>query len=326
MKTLIVQKLNHLERDYSRYIAYVYALLYCLLFTMVNITVKTIPSAGALQIFFNRNLLLAIIHVFINPMFDAPLFVGHISRKAQAACHSRGYLGFAAIGLTYYAVCALPISIATTLFQTSPMWTGIMSWLLVGEQFTIFTFGNIILCFLGVLFICRPGVFGISISIEEAGVLSVIGIIACLGSSFTRSLVDVLVRKGGKSIHVLTYGFYYALCGTFLSVPFMIYDYRGLPTFKDHLLIVFITVLGLLANTLQARAFQLERAAKVSIINYTQIVFTVIADMILFDRKIHTHEVIGMILICSCAVFNICLLYTSPSPRDRQKSRMPSSA
>ena len=26
------------------------------------------------------------------------------------------------------------------------------------------------------------------------------------------------------------------------------------------------------------------------------------------------------------AIFNICLLYTSPSPRDRQKSRMPSSA
>ena len=26
------------------------------------------------------------------------------------------------------------------------------------------------------------------------------------------------------------------------------------------------------------------------------------------------------------AYYNICLLYTSPSPRDRQKSRMPSSA
>jgi nucleoside-diphosphate-sugar epimerase len=26
------------------------------------------------------------------------------------------------------------------------------------------------------------------------------------------------------------------------------------------------------------------------------------------------------------AVINLCLLYTSPSPRDRQKSRMPSSA
>ena len=29
---------------------------------------------------------------------------------------------------------------------------------------------------------------------------------------------------------------------------------------------------------------------------------------------------------CSDEVFKICLLYTSPSPRDRQKSRMPSSA
>ena len=27
-----------------------------------------------------------------------------------------------------------------------------------------------------------------------------------------------------------------------------------------------------------------------------------------------------------CPAFNACLLYTSPSPRDRQKSRMPSSA
>ena len=30
--------------------------------------------------------------------------------------------------------------------------------------------------------------------------------------------------------------------------------------------------------------------------------------------------------IRGCDVFLICLLYTSPSPRDRQKSRMPSSA
>ena len=33
-----------------------------------------------------------------------------------------------------------------------------------------------------------------------------------------------------------------------------------------------------------------------------------------------------MILAGNCALDSICLLYTSPSPRDRQKSRMPSSA
>ena len=33
----------------------------------------------------------------------------------------------------------------------------------------------------------------------------------------------------------------------------------------------------------------------------------------------HSHALLGRL-------HNICLLYTSPSPRDRQKSRMPSSA
>ena len=36
------------------------------------------------------------------------------------------------------------------------------------------------------------------------------------------------------------------------------------------------------------------------------------------DAKIYTEAI--------CSTFKICLLYTSPSPRDRQKSRMPSSA
>ena len=34
------------------------------------------------------------------------------------------------------------------------------------------------------------------------------------------------------------------------------------------------------------------------------------------DRKLHEHD----------ARFDACLLYTSPSPRDRTRSRMPSSA
>ncbi|GAB5859258.1 hypothetical protein JMUB7535_26960 [Staphylococcus aureus] len=36
---------------------------------------------------------------------------------------------------------------------------------------------------------------------------------------------------------------------------------------------------------------------------------------------------IGVIfVVCMSAVFTICLLYTSPSPRDMRRSRIPSSA
>ena len=38
------------------------------------------------------------------------------------------------------------------------------------------------------------------------------------------------------------------------------------------------------------------------------------------------HNVAAWAALAELGLFAICLLYTSPSPRDRQKSRMPSSA
>ena len=61
-------------------------------------------------------------------------------------------------------------------------------------------------------------------------------------------------------------------------------------------------------------------------------------DLLMYDsRDLCTHAVVvGMTgsgktglcldLLEEAAIDRICLLYTSPSPRDRQKSRMPSSA
>ena len=43
-------------------------------------------------------------------------------------------------------------------------------------------------------------------------------------------------------------------------------------------------------------------------------------------RKLLLVLLSGFISMKKATQFDICLLYTSPSPRDRQKSRMPSSA
>ena len=45
-------------------------------------------------------------------------------------------------------------------------------------------------------------------------------------------------------------------------------------------------------------------------------------NMMMFCRLV----TLSVSLTCVLAMFSTCLLYTSPSPRDRQKSRMPSSA
>ena len=42
--------------------------------------------------------------------------------------------------------------------------------------------------------------------------------------------------------------------------------------------------------------------------------------------QIRTNEDGGKVISYGTSSYGYCLLYTSPSPRDRQKSRMPSSA
>ena len=56
-------------------------------------------------------------------------------------------------------------------------------------------------------------------------------------------------------------------------------------------------------------------------ITYNQSGFKVIGNIIKFSHKINNDD-----LIIDIEQDISCLLYTSPSPRDRQKSRMPSSA
>ena len=46
----------------------------------------------------------------------------------------------------------------------------------------------------------------------------------------------------------------------------------------------------------------------------------------IFDRGIAEYVLGAVLLFAKDTLTNLCLLYTSPSPRDRQKSRMPSSA
>ena len=50
------------------------------------------------------------------------------------------------------------------------------------------------------------------------------------------------------------------------------------------------------------------------------------ADCIAAQPQLTDREKSEKLLITACRTANTCLLYTSPSPRDRQKSRMPSSA
>ena len=63
------------------------------------------------------------------------------------------------------------------------------------------------------------------------------------------------------------------------------------------------------------RVFQTNRTNAVTVLHCLEIL----------SQRIR-HSMLSLRITCAVPVFYPCLLYTSPSPRDRQKSRMPSSA
>ena len=69
-----------------------------------------------------------------------------------------------------------------------------------------------------------------------------------------------------------------------------------------------------------------SHATSVRILNENVDKLIKLPDMVKAFDELTNEEVTLLWLLVVCSVVKCCLLYTSPSPRDRQKSRMPSSA
>ena len=90
--------------------------------------------------------------------------------------------------------------------------------------------------------------------------------------------------------------------------------------------LVFVVALGFAGNRLKDRA-KPKSKANVDQSDYSDRDFhDDVFSGTTFSNAQFTGTVLRKATMLGTASFNVCLLYTSPSPRDRQKSRMPSSA
>ena len=91
----------------------------------------------------------------------------------------------------------------------------------------------------------------------------------------------------------------------------------------DSLVAVVALVLAFLQIKMQYKIYKERKISSKSLnITLLSILFALILN-VLFPKGI---DFSFLVLVIGMIVSNRCLLYTSPSPRDRQKSRMPSSA
>lgn len=193
---------------------------------------------------------------------------------------------------TYYmAFPALPLAEAVALFFTSPIFVTILASFILGERATPRTWGAVILGFIGVLIILRPG----SGLFEPAALLSLL-------SAAAYALSMVLARRYGAAEPSTVMAFYVncvylvaasGIAGLFHllgitearhpSLDFLVRPW-ALPGLRDLLLMGACGIIAALAMSLLTHAYRMARASLVTVFEYAGMVWVPLWGFLMFQE------------------------------------------
>ena len=106
-----------------------------------------------------------------------------------------------------------------------------------------------------------------------------------------------------KEIHYAVAPFYYGIFGTLIASVFIFeqaaehYNQPWRLSYSDFILFSLIGITGALGALFKSLAFHYEKVATLSFLKYTNLFYSMAADLILFNSQIYGGEIVGAILI-----------------------------
>jgi drug/metabolite transporter (DMT)-like permease len=159
--------------------------------------------------------------VFYRSLFSLPVVLVWVLRRESLAALRpnrplahvwRSALGLLSMGLTFQALILLPLADATAINFTAPIFATILSFLVLKEQVGGHRWAAVLIGFVGVLVIARPG----GSSLPAAGVA--IALFATLGQAG----VTTTLRRLQRSENISAIVFWFALAGVLVGGMLMI--------------------------------------------------------------------------------------------------------
>lgn len=218
----------------------------------------------------------------------------------------RAMAGAAAMLLGFYAIAHLPLATVTALGFTAPLFTVILAVIILREVVRWRRWTAILIGFLGVLVMVRPGA-----ETFDPNAL------AAIASAFLVALAATLVKRfpPGESQAVML--FYFCLTSLLVAVVPAISVWRA-PTAWEWLLLVGVGFVGVAAHAMFLKAYRTGEASIVAPFDYTKLLFAGIIGFLLF------HEVPDLWTLAGAAVIILSTLYIArrearirPPPRDQ---------
>jgi drug/metabolite transporter (DMT)-like permease len=198
---------------------------------------------------------------------------GLILRTRRLRLHmARSLCSVGGMVLFYLAFALLPLALATTLTFLQAMFVIVLAALLLGERIGPRRIAAVIVGFLGVLIVMRPGFAEV-----EPGML------VALAGAFVASLLIIITRSLSATESRLSIMLFSATFGLLLlALPAF---WTWAPLERQHLpLLLLVGVAGTTGQFLMVGAFQVAEVSALAPVDYVRLIFAVGAGYIMFNE------------------------------------------
>lgn len=196
----------------------------------------------------------------------------------------------------------LPLAKAASISFTAPFFVALLAWPMLGERITLNRFIAIIVAFLGVLVIIRPGT-----DVFQWASLYM------LGSAICYALYQILTRKVAGYDSAETTAVYSALVGTVIMSVVAPFAWTPIASWTDAGLLFSLGIIGGTAHYFVARAMTYAEASIIAPFGYWQLMGSVVVGYIISGYLPDSFTWIGAGIIM-CAGSYIAWHETRPKP------------
>ena len=193
--------------------------------------------------------------------------------------------------LFFYAISVISLSEALTLAFVSPMIVTLLSAIVLKEKVGVRRWSAVVMGFIGVLFVIRPGFNEVNLAT-----------ITALGCGICYAIYIISTRKLSNQDSPLLTLIFTGLSGSIvisLIVPF----YWSWLTLTQLLLLILLAAIGTLAHLLLILSLNYAEASKLAPLSYSEIIMNVLIGYYFFGDFPDQWIWIGLVIIISSGVY-----------------------
>ncbi|MCO7247951.1 DMT family transporter [Halomonas sp. Mc5H-6] len=262
-----------------------------LLFTGMLVSIKAVSDAVPVgqSVFFRSLFALLPIMLFLVLRHEFPL--GLATRRPLGHALRSG-LGAAAMFASFAAVALLPVAEATLLAQLTPVFMAVGGILLLGERFSLYRAGAIVLALGGMAVLVLPGLSADGADGQLAGyALGALSALLTAGALLT-------VRRISRTETAASIAFYFILVSSLAGLATLPLGWAALsPT--EFGLLVLSGLFGGAAHIAMTLALRYAEASRLAPFEYIALVWPVLADWVLFGIPVSSAFLLALPLMLS---------------------------